>query len=811
MRVPSAGRRSAVLAAALACVVAVSVIPRPQAQAGPTRHAPGLDDAGYLALADRLQRRLDPLWNAAMGRYEPGPGAADAQVNADLLLVHAVAARHGHRGPARQDARARSVARFLVSPALFSARPPLGADPQVKGAGWVAAPGRPQRHPVFDIEVIEALTQAYLARDALRLDAETVAADPRRDPRRWRRARTTATRPCGSIRSTGTPRSWPPTRRSTARTRRSSPVCTATWSTSSPAWRRSREQPETSAPGCASTTCRGARRAGGSNVDSAEYANIVLSFSRYYGAARSAGMRPPSELPLLRDWVRRVVSGYWTHGGYLNWDTGLSFSRWHQRKKVGLAQQALIGIAAERELQPGAAWGAWAKWMLDRGLLAYDAQAAHGIPSSAAYDVDQLPSSRALAYLAAARAESNAMRALLAGLGRRASSRPPALYAYDPDTGRLAVTTPAYNTAIVAVNQRTIPYGGLDLARLFDGDQEVAANLGGSGRAAFGLHVRGGVSTQYGDRRYEPGVTPLRLTRAPLGVHADASERRAYAGPFEDLRAAGEIERDGVRASTRYRFTPQLHRGPLGAPRVTARRRDGHVPELGSRRAGRRAPARRSRGPPRPRRRSPSPRWRGCTSSAPGRATGSCREVRVTCGSSACVRSPRTRTRAGRSRFGCRAGGAGVRRAPDHRRTVTARHAAGTCTAVMRQQHDQRPRPPAGPVAHGAHDRRAGRGDQVADAHRHRGHPRHLAGVASAQDGEDQPEPERAALADAEDDHPQRSPRPGATSTPSRPMNAVPAITASRCVWVGRRAASTGIANAGAIWMSWVTPLRNPA
>ena len=50
---------------------------------------------------------------------------------------------------------------------------------------------------------------------------------------------------------------------------------------------------------------------------------------------------------------------------------------------------------------------------------------------------------------------------------------PPPLYAFDPDIGRLAVTTPKYNTAIVAVNQKAFPYGGLDLARLFDGEQEV--------------------------------------------------------------------------------------------------------------------------------------------------------------------------------------------------------------------------------------------------------------------------------------------------------------------------------------------------
>ena len=34
---------------------------------------------------------------------------------------------------------------------------------------------------------------------------------------------------------------------------------------------------------------------------------------------------------------------------------------------------------------------------------------------------------------------------------------PPSLYAYDPDTGRLAVTTRAYNTAVMAVNQGAFP------------------------------------------------------------------------------------------------------------------------------------------------------------------------------------------------------------------------------------------------------------------------------------------------------------------------------------------------------------------
>ena len=209
-----------------------------------------------------------------------------------------------------------------------------------------------------------------------------------------------------------------------------------------------------------------------SNVDSAEYANIVLSVSRFYGPARRAGMRPPAQLDLLRDWVRRVIAGYWTHSGYLNWDTGLGFHRWHQRKKVGLAQLALIGVAAHPELQPDAAWGSWAKWMLDRGLTGY------------AELVDRERTNPRGARLRCQRSAPRSeqcvprrgprRRPTRCGHSRRGSAAGPRsgrrrLYAYDPDTGRLAVTTPAYNTAIVPVNQYGIPYGGLNIARLYDG------------------------------------------------------------------------------------------------------------------------------------------------------------------------------------------------------------------------------------------------------------------------------------------------------------------------------------------------------
>ena len=344
------------------------------------------------------------------------------------------------------------------------------------------------------------------------------------------------------------------------------------------------------------------------NVDSAEYANIVLSFLRFYNQGRHAGMAP---LPragrgLVRRWIRRAVAGYWTHAGYLNWDSGLGFERWHQAKKLGLAQQALIGIAQTPRLQPGREWGRWAKWMLDRGLRFYERLPVRegGLPDPVLFQLFTVPQTVGSARLAAVRLEANAMRAVEAGLGRMAGEAPPPLYAFDPDIGRLAISTPRYNTAVIATNQRAFPYGGIELARLFDGEQDVAAGIGGRAPAAFGLLVREPsgrrvFSSQTGRAGIDPRVTPLRLTRAPAGTGASVRTRpgKVFAGPFRDLRARGTLTAGRFRAVTSHRFTRdfietrwQLQR-LRGRARLHARRA---AAELGRReRARRRRAARR--------------------------------------------------------------------------------------------------------------------------------------------------------------------------------------------------------------------------
>ena len=76
--------------------------------------------------------------------------------------------------------------------------------------------------------------------------------------------------------------------------------------------------------------------------------------------------------------MTRVLAGYWTHGGYLNWDTGFGFGRWHQMKKLALSQQALIAIAAGGRLSPSRAEASWAKHLLERGFELYERKLPEG-------------------------------------------------------------------------------------------------------------------------------------------------------------------------------------------------------------------------------------------------------------------------------------------------------------------------------------------------------------------------------------------------------------------------------------------------
>jgi hypothetical protein len=300
------------------------------------------------------------------------------------------------------------------------------------------------------------------------------------------------------------------------------------------------------------------------NVDSSEYANIVCGALPFYEQGLRAGMAPltASQVRVLRAWAERVLCGYWTHSGYPNWDSGLGFGRWHQAKKFALSQEGILAIAAARRFQPSREYGAWAKWLFDRGLDWYERQVtkSDGLPPGVFFDVGS-DFGAGDAELTASRMAANACRAVQWGLHDAPSSRPPPLYAYDPDIGRLAITTPAYNTAIILDNHGAFPYGGADPARFFDGDQHVVANVGGTGDAAFGMtivnHATGAVIRSQRARGGGSVAHPqLRLIRAPRGAssHLAAYPQHAYAGRFEDLICEAATRGTSASIVSRHRF-----------------------------------------------------------------------------------------------------------------------------------------------------------------------------------------------------------------------------------------------------------------
>ena len=155
---------------------------------------------------------------------------------------------------------------------------------------------------------------------------------------------------------------------------------------------------------------------------------------------------------------------------------------------------------------------------------------------------------------------ANAARAIDLGLGEGAAQQPPPVYAYDPDIGRLAVSTPSYSTAVLAANHGAVGYGGIELARLYDGDGRPVATIGGRPPAAFGVVVRDVANrTLLASQisRLQPSLAdpPLRLTRAPRGTgHVVAHPRHAYAAPFQRLDARGAVAAGDVRIVTVHRF-----------------------------------------------------------------------------------------------------------------------------------------------------------------------------------------------------------------------------------------------------------------
>ena len=555
-----------------------AVAKAPAAGAAAIVESTPLTNAGYWRFADWLQGALDRLWSESAGTY-----TNDTRINACVLMTHAIAALEGHDGAARRDERARRLAARLCESPPFRAprgRPTQHANPrsetQTHAPGWVSSMTRrdSQMHLSVDPKVARALYYAWRAREQLQLPPETVT-------RMVQCVRSVANSPffrypnirlnqinfSAEIQACAVSMTDDPTllrrdyRRQLTRFLRGAKRATRPWRIPNlgPSYNFHRNP---------------FQRAGApQNIESAEYANIVLDSIYYYEQARARGMSPISEshARTLRAFVRRSLSAYWTHSGYVNWDTGLYLYRWHLSRYWAWCGQGLLAIASSKNFVRDEE-RRWAKQMFDRSLALYERFTERWDddrrePGSSLYGVTTKFSEGR--HFELARFQALAAEAVLRGMGDDPAEEPPPLYAFDPSIGRLAITTPTYNTAIVAVSNGAFPYGGIDIARWFDSRQRVISHIGGRAPAGFGMLVRapnGSVVTASQRPRTlgRGGRLPVILNKSPQGpiTRVKRYPRSPHAGRFDTIETGGLTDRAGVRFRSRYVFATdhiQIH------------------------------------------------------------------------------------------------------------------------------------------------------------------------------------------------------------------------------------------------------------
>ncbi len=553
-----------VLAVCLAALALLAAHPA-AARAVP---APPLTDADYFAVSDAIVTALEPAWSEREGAYSTA-GWSTTIGNAALLTVFATAAAQGHAGPSRNDARARRLVTLLTGePPFFTAAAPPVADKMFHTPGWTENLGGRylSMDKSVDPKVAEALALAWGARDALGLDratADTIVAEVDAVARtpffrypnvRLNQINWNAELYALDATLTGDPELLRTDYRAHLHAFTGgfvTPQLPGGSTNVGPSYRFTYQSNR------AGTLAR--------NLDSPEYASMTLHVLGFYEQALGAGMAPlpAADLRLLRGWTQRVLYGYWTHAGFLNWDTGWGYGRWMKGKTWAYAQQGLLAIATAPRFTRRPQEAAWAKWTFDRGLALYahlgEGTAAPWLPSGELFGIRSADAAPTPMF--AARTAANAARAVTLGLGRMPAAEPPPFYAYDADIGRLAVSTASYSTAILAVNRGKVPYGGIDLARLYDADGDPVGGTGGRAPLAFGVAVeRNGRSLLETQRALhtDPDRPPLTLTRSPQGrvTRQRVLATQPDAGPFGDLAVQGTRRANGVRVTSAYRFEP---------------------------------------------------------------------------------------------------------------------------------------------------------------------------------------------------------------------------------------------------------------
>jgi hypothetical protein len=530
--------------------------PTPVQPADGVSVAPEGDDSWILP--DRLAQRLDGQWQPGRQVYLDR-GNVSIRANAMLLELHALAALAGHTGPARQDARIPGLVKFFTTPpvVVYKTKTKRSTASFPHAPAWESVyrsdSEKAVLHPSADAIVARALATAWRARD--------VASVPLVDSQRiqsvvgavahgnWYKAPTRAENQINwnadiyeaNLEVNGDRSNLPDYR------------AHLKWFVDH-AFSRAYK-------GGSSNLSRGygfrylPQYAGGNanQVDTVEYANLVHSALGFYNTAVRAGMRPldQREIARLNAWSRHIVFGTWTHGGYPNWDSGLNTARRHIRQYWAFALDSLVRSSGSGALLGDPDQRRYVRYIAERGLKLFEDTAWNGTgayPSATEFGAPNgFPAGTASPLITPLR-----FAIIAAELDVRLPGTVPKqmgnMYSQDSEFGRLAISTPSYNLAVIKpVAQGE---GGLEPTRLFDGNQRPLTVLGagGFGGPAPGLSLARGGSVVLDD---QPGTQ--KLGRVPgLSV---SSKVRNRSGEFSTtLTAGGTVRNGGASISVQHTF-----------------------------------------------------------------------------------------------------------------------------------------------------------------------------------------------------------------------------------------------------------------
>lgn len=461
------------------------------------------DQSALWSFVDRRQADVDPRWAADRGTYMPVGNTDDVRLDANMLSVHAAAAKAGRHGAARHDERVVALADLLTRAPAFLSPPAQRDGGQGHVPGWSSSSiDKGAQHVAIDPQVAAALAAAWQVRDVVRMpqaisdrivDALRSVADSGffRYPAMFlNQFNWQADIAVYAHEVTGDPRYLGEYRQQLLRFVAGTRAALVAGRT-----------PFVNAGLGIIYFPRAAGAAGSALVSTSEYENLIFSGLRHYDQAVADGMEPLPEADeaRLREWSQRVLYGDWTHAGELNWDTSLGTRRWQLARYWAFALQGTETLATAGRLSGSPAQASWGAWLAGRTLETYDGLAARQptgmLPSGLWGITGRDTSPQADPVFTASRFSAHAARLAALRIGTRRAVRPPGWFALDSDAGRVAVSTIRYSTAVL-LRHPLDDLGGIELARLYDGRGDPVSGTGGSGASAFGLALAVGGHTR---------------------------------------------------------------------------------------------------------------------------------------------------------------------------------------------------------------------------------------------------------------------------------------------------------------------------